>query len=59
MTIHFNNVSVRYDDKLVTAEKAVSDNARWSCQPVITTDVIQRVRDLTRFLLLLFENQDF
>lgn len=56
MTIHFNNVSVRYDDELVTAEKAVSDNARWSCQPVITTDVIHRVRDLTHFVLLLFED---
>lgn len=59
MTIHLNNVSVRYDDELVTGEKAVSDNARWSCQPVITTDVIHRVRDLTRFVLLLFQNKDF
>lgn len=59
MTIHFKNVSVRYDDEVVTAEKAVSDNARWSCQPVITTDVIQRVRDLTHFVFLLFEDKDF
>lgn len=59
MTIHFNDVSVRYDDELVTAEKAVSDNARWSCQPVIMTDVIHRVRDLMRFVLLLFEDKDF